>query len=52
MFGTLLGVILIGMLANGLILMGVSPYVQDILRGVIILVAVLINTLVRRRSIT
>ncbi|MBA2284061.1 MAG: ABC transporter permease [Ktedonobacteraceae bacterium] len=52
MFGTFLGVIFIGMLGNGLILLGVSPYVQDIVRGIIILVAVLVNTLIRRRSIT
>lgn len=50
MFGTFLGVLFIGMLGNGLVLLGVNPYVQDVVRGVIILVAVLINISIRRRS--
>lgn len=40
MIGTLLGALTLGMLNNGLNLMGVSPYVQKILKGVVILVAI------------
>ncbi len=35
-FGTLLGALLLGVLSNGLNLMGVSPYVQRVLKGAII----------------
>jgi ribose transport system permease protein len=39
-FGTLLGSLLLGVLSNGLNLMGVSPYVQRVLKGVIIVGAI------------
>ena len=42
-FGTLLGVFFIGALVNGLVLMGIDPFAQGIVRGVVILVGVLIN---------
>jgi ribose transport system permease protein len=38
--GTLLGVLTLGVLNNGLNLMGVSPYAQKVLKGVIILFAI------------
>ncbi|MEW8986173.1 MAG: ribose ABC transporter permease [Bacillus sp. (in: firmicutes)] len=39
-FGTLLGALLMGVLSNGLNLMGVSPHVQRVLKGVIIVGAI------------
>jgi len=45
MLGTLLGVLFIGLLANGMVLMGVNPYVQDVVRGGIILLAVWLSTI-------
>ena len=41
--GTLLGVIFIGLLGNGMVLMGINPFAQQVVRGLIILVAVLIS---------
>ncbi|AKL93839.1 ribose transport system permease protein RbsC [Clostridium aceticum] len=46
--GTLLGALLMGVLSNGLNLMGVSPYVQRVFKGLIILVAIYYST--RRKS--
>jgi sugar transport system permease protein len=41
MVGTFLGVLFIGLLANGMTLMGVHPYSQEVARGLIVLFAVL-----------
>lgn len=46
-FGTFLGVLFIGLIGNGMVLMGVSPFVQEIARGFIILVAVFVSILQR-----
>lgn len=42
-FGTFLGVIFIGLIGNGMVLTGVSPFMQEIVRGFIILVAVFVS---------
>lgn len=39
-FGSLLGALLLGVLSNGLNLLGVSPYVQRVLKGAIIIGAI------------
>ena len=51
-FGTVIGTILIGVLLNGLVLMNVSTYIQQITIGVIIVLAVAFDTFAksRRRS--
>ncbi|KKC35413.1 sugar ABC transporter permease [Devosia epidermidihirudinis] len=49
MLGTLLGVMFIGALVNGLVLMGVDPFAQGIVRGFVILAAVMINIISIRR---
>ncbi len=41
--GTFLGVIFIGLLGNGMVLLGIQSFVQEIIRGFIILFAVLIS---------
>jgi sugar transport system permease protein len=41
-FGTFLGVLFITVLSNILVLMGVDPFAQDVVRGAIVLLAVLI----------
>jgi ribose transport system permease protein len=49
--GTILGVLIIGVLRNGLILMGISPFVQEFMVGVVIIGAVAVDRwTVSRRS--
>ncbi|WP_395065831.1 ATP-binding cassette domain-containing protein [Paraburkholderia silvatlantica] len=43
MTGTLLGVLVITLIGNGLVLMGVNPFFQQVVRGFIIVIAVLMN---------
>jgi len=47
--GTLLGVAITGVLANGMTILGVEPFVQKMLTGAIIIVAVLVRRLGRAR---
>ena len=44
-FGTFLGVLFIGLLSNGMVLMGINPFAQEVIRGLIILVAVMISVI-------
>ncbi len=46
--GTVLGVLFIGLLGNGMTLLNVNPYLQDVARGAIILIAVILGVLQRR----
>ena len=48
-FGTVIGSILIGVLLNGLVLMNVSSYVQQIVIGIIIVLAVAFDTFAKSR---
>ena len=41
--GTLLGVLFIGLLTNGMVLMNVDPFAQQLARGLIILIAVIVG---------
>ncbi|MBM9464429.1 ABC transporter permease [Aeromicrobium sp. YIM 150415] len=50
LLGTLLGVIFITVIGNGLVLLGVDSFLQDVIRGVIIVGAVLINVWAGRRG--
>ena len=50
MLGTLLGVLVITLIGNGLVLLGINPFIQDVVRGVIIVTAVLANILATRYS--
>ena len=47
--GTVVGVLIIGVLRNGLNLLGVSPFVQQVVIGMVIATAVAFDTLGRRR---
>lgn len=48
MLGTLLGVLFITVIGNGLVILGVNSYFQDVVRGALIVTAVLINVLLSR----
>jgi ribose/xylose/arabinose/galactoside ABC-type transport system permease subunit len=43
MLGTLLGVLVITLIGNGLVLLGINPFFQQVVRGLIIVIAVLAN---------
>jgi Predicted ABC-type sugar transport system, permease component len=49
MFGTLVGVLILGVLNNGMNMLNVNPFYSDVVRGTVIIIAVLIDTL-RTRS--
>jgi ribose transport system permease protein len=49
-FGTFLGAAIIGMITNGLILVGVDQYYQQLVTGAIIVAAALLNVTVRRAT--
>ncbi len=46
--GTILGVLIMGVLGNGLNILGVNTYVQSILTGIIIILAVLMSSLAKK----
>jgi ribose transport system permease protein len=48
--GTILGVLIIGVMRNGLVLLGVSPFVQEFMIGLVIVVAVAIDKWTTRRA--
>ncbi len=48
--GTLLGAMFVAVLNNGMILMGVSPYVQGVISGLVIVAAVLVGSSNKKRS--
>jgi ribose transport system permease protein len=50
--GTLVGALIMGVLRNGLNLLGVSSFLQQIVIGTVIVVAVLLDTILKRRNRT
>jgi ribose transport system permease protein len=48
--GTLIGVLIIGILANGLLLLDVEPYYQLVIKGLALLFAVGLDRLRKRRA--
>jgi len=49
--GTLLGAAILGMITNGLVLLGASAYFEPVAKGAIIVSAILVDTLIRRRRV-
>ncbi len=50
MLGTVLGVVIIGVLRNGLVLLGISPFWQTTIIGAVIILAVGVDKWTRRRK--
>ncbi len=50
LLGTLFGALIIGVINNGLDLMGVSSYYQQVIKGIIIVAAVLLDAIARKRQ--
>jgi len=51
MRGTLLGIVFIGILTNGMTLLNVNDYVQYIVRGGLIIFAVLLSTIKNKQKL-
>lgn len=49
-FGTFLGAVIMGMIGNGLVLLGVEVFWQEVAVGAVILAAVIFDALIRRRE--
>jgi ribose/xylose/arabinose/galactoside ABC-type transport system permease subunit len=49
--GTFLGAAVLGMITNGLVLLGASAYFEPVAKGLIIVAAILVDTVVRRRRV-
>jgi ribose transport system permease protein len=48
--GTLIGALIMGLLANGSDLLGISPYLQQAIIGAVIILAVTVDELRKRRG--
>jgi fructose transport system permease protein len=48
--GTLIGALIVGVLRNGLVLMGVASIYQVLITGILVIVAVSVDQLARRRA--
>ncbi len=49
--GTVIGILIIGVITNGLNLMGINSFWQDVFKGLIILTAVIVDVLRKRRTL-
>lgn len=52
LLGTILGVLLYGVIVNGLVLTGTNPYLQNLIKGLILLGVVLLDTYTQRGKST
>ena len=50
MVGTLIGALIMAVLSNGLNLLNVSPFIQQVVIGSVIIAAVLIDMWLKRRA--
>ncbi len=49
--GGFIGVLITGVLSNGMILMDVSEYYQQVTKGLVLLIAVIFDTLAKRKKL-
>lgn len=50
MFGTFLGIIIVGLIINALDLLGVSAYYQQFIQGLLVLVVVMLEAIRTKRN--
>ncbi len=48
--GTVIGLLFVGILGNGMVLLGVSTYMQSVIKGLVIFLAVIINSIQKRSN--
>jgi ribose transport system permease protein len=46
--GTFIGMLFVGVLSNGMVLLGINPYMQQVIKGLVILAAVILNSYKRK----
>lgn len=46
--GTIIGLLFVGVLSNGMILLGVNAYMQNVIKGLVIFLAVILNSIQKR----
>lgn len=46
--GTIIGLLFVGVLGNGMVLLGVNAYMQSVVKGLVIFLAVIINSIQKR----
>ncbi|HWQ54472.1 MAG TPA: ABC transporter permease, partial [Bryobacteraceae bacterium] len=49
--GTLIGAFIMGLLSNGSDLLGISPYLQQAIIGAVIILAVMVDEVRKRRAV-
>lgn len=50
MYGTVVGILILGILSNGLDLLNVSSYIQQVVKGIVIIAAVLLDVINKKRN--
>ncbi|PHV69660.1 ribose ABC transporter permease [Sporanaerobium hydrogeniformans] len=50
--GTIVGLLFVGILSNGMVLLNVNPYMQSVVKGLVIFGAVIINSIQKRSKAT
>lgn len=48
--GTVVGAFIIGVLSNGLNLLGISSYYQQVIKGIVFILAVMLDLFTKRRK--
>lgn len=46
--GTIIGLLFVGILSNGMVLLGVNAYMQSVIKGLVIFLAVILNSIQKR----
>ncbi len=50
--GTIIGLLFVGVLGNGMVLLGVNAYMQSVIKGLLIFLAVIINSIQKRSAVS